>query len=137
MELRNEGQTPSPHTQGGVNCSDAGQTDEPLRTVVCQRSIPVLKAASVIDTHIHPNTHTLTANTTFVTSHTLVISKDTKPTRFPTQFSRTQPKCSCKQALSLTGRREKNILIERKGMEGEKEVDFYLAQTFISALQHT
>lgn len=51
------------------------------------------------------------AYATFVTSHTSVISKDTKPTRSHTQFPRTQPKWSCKQALSLSG---------RKGTEGKK-----------------
>lgn len=89
---------------------------------------------------MHMLTHTQTAYATFVTSHTLVISKDTKPTRSPTQFPRMQPKWSCKQALSLTGRKgtgEKKYQCWRKGggdgwrevgREGGKtqEVDFYL-----------
>ncbi len=56
-------------------------------------------------THAHAYTYTQTAYATFVTSHTLVISKDTKPTRSPTQFPRMQSKWSCKQALSLMGRK--------------------------------
>lgn len=96
---------------------------------------------------------TQTAYATFVTSHTLVISKDTKPTRSPTQFPRMQPKWSCKQALSLTGRKGTGKKCQcwrkgggdgwrevvREGGEGgeKQEVDFYLTLTFISALQHT
>lgn len=73
--------------------------------------------------HAHAKTHTLTAYTTFVTSHTLVISKDTKPTRSPTQFPRMQRKWSCKQALSLTGKKGtgKNTNAgEKKEMDGGK-----------------
>lgn len=97
---------------------------------------------------MHMLTHTQTAYATFVTSHTLVISKDTKPTRSPTQFPRMQPKWSCKQALSLTGRKgtgEKKYQCWRKGggdgwrevgREGGKtqEVDFYLTHWLSSPL---
>lgn len=100
-------------------------------------------------THAHAKTHTLTAYTTLVTSHTLVISKDTKPTRSPTQFPRMQRKWSCKQALSLTGKKgtEKKYQCWRKegdgwreigraGGEGGKkqEVDFYLTHSLSSLL---
>ncbi|KAJ0032993.1 hypothetical protein NQD34_000100 [Periophthalmus magnuspinnatus] len=61
-----------------------------------------------------------TAYTTFVTSHTAVISKDTKPTRFPYQFSRMQPKWSCKQALSPTGEKAENT-DRRMERESERE----------------
>lgn len=76
--------------------------------------------------YTHTHTHTQKAYATFVTSHTLVISKDTKPTRSPTQFPR-MPKWSCKQALSLTGRKgtgKKILMLEkrrRRKMEGSKE----------------
>lgn len=140
-------------TQGGVTRSDyhssgfSNNTDRciPLRTSICQRSIPALKADSLSLSHAHAKTHTLTAYTTFVTSHTLVISKDTKPTRSPTQFPRMQRKWSCKQALSLTGKKgtEKNTNagdgwreIGRAGGEGGKkqEVDFYLTHSLSSLL---
>lgn len=105
---------------------------------------------SLTYTPMHMLTHTLTAYTTFVTSHTLVISKDTKPTRSPTQFPRMQPKWSCKQALSLTGRKGtgKKYQCWRKG-EGDgwrgigsaggdggkkQEVDFYLTHRLSSLL---
>lgn len=120
-------------TQGGVTRSHyhssgfSNNTDRciPLRTSICQKSIPALKAdsLSLSLSHAHAKTHTLTAYTTFVTSHTLVISKDTKPTRSPTQFPRMQRKWSCKQALSLTGKKgtEKNTNAgEKKEMDGGK-----------------
>lgn len=64
------------------------------------------------------------AYATFVTSHTLVISKDTKPTRSPTQFSRMQPKWSRTQALSLAGRKRTEEsdtnAVEKKGVESNQ-----------------
>lgn len=75
------------------------------------------------------------AYATFVTSHTLVISKDTKPTRSPTQFSRMQPKWSRTQALSLAGRKRTEEsdtnAVEKKGVESNQRfiltyhADFY------------
>lgn len=72
------------------------------------------------------HTNTPTAYATFVTSHTSVISKDTKPTRSHTQFPRMQPKWSCKQALSLTGRKGTGKKYQcwrrrRRRMEGNLE----------------
>lgn len=88
-----------------------------------KQTLSLTHPCTFFHTHIH-KTHTLTAYTTFVTSHTLVISKDTKPTRSPTQFPRMQPKWSCKQALSLTGRKgnreKKNTREKEKEMDGGK-----------------
>lgn len=66
---------------------------------------------------------------TFVTSHTLVISQDTKPTRSPTQFSRMQPKWSRTQALSLAGRKRTE---ERDINAAEKKGGGVYNQRFIS-----
>lgn len=100
-------------------------------------------------THTNTHTQTQTAYATFVTSHTLVISKDTKPTRSPTQFPRMQPKWSCKQALSLTGRKgeEKIPMLEKRrrrwmeGGRGRREETgggfLFNTMTFIFTLQHT
>lgn len=99
------------------------------------------------------HTNTPTAYATFVTSHTSVISKDTKPTRSHTQFPRMQPKWSCKQALSLTGRKGTGRKIPMLEKEEEKDGGKFRERgerrggtggvfrlntlTFISALQHT
>lgn len=77
------------------------------------------------------------AYATFVTSHTLVISKDTKPTRSPTQFSRMQPKWSRTQALSLAGRKRTEEsdtnAVEKKGVESNQRfILTYHADFFIS-----
>lgn len=97
----------------------------------CSLSDPLLHLKPTLSQSYahHANTHS-TAYTTFVTSHTLVISKDTKPTRFPYQFSRMQPKWSCKQALSPKGEKSRNT-DRKEEEESEREggrflLDFHL-----------
>lgn len=68
------------------------------------------------------------AYATFVTSHTLVISKDTKRTRSSTQFSRMQPKWSCTQALSLARRKRTE---ERNTNDVEKKRGLFRRNTQI------